>query len=85
MKMPLTREQFIKKTYEEMIFNEVKDKLFVTATILRAMYPEYEGIVDFGNIYKKIVEYRIKKYGTSMTSYMSLKRYEELVGRNNML
>lgn len=85
MKMPLTREQFIKKTYEEMIFNEVKDKLFVTAPILRAMYPEYEGIVDFGNIYQKIVEYRIKTYGTSMTSYLSSSRFEQYVGRNNIL
>lgn len=85
MKITLTREQFIKKTYEEIIFNEVKDKFYVTAPILRAMYPEYEGIVDFSNIYKKIVEYRIKTYGTSSTSYMSLKRYEELVGRNNIL
>lgn len=81
----LSKEQFKKKMIEKKIYDELKDKLFVTATILRAMYPEYEGIVDFGNIYKKIVEYRIKKYGTSMTSYMSLKRYEELVGRNNML
>lgn len=82
MKMPLTREQFNKKAYEEIIFNNTKDKLYVTAPILRAMYPEYEGIVSFGNIYKKIVEYRIKKYGTSMTSYLSLKRYDELIGRN---
>lgn len=85
MKITLTKEQFIKKTYEEMIYNELKDKLFVTATIVKALYPEYEGIVDYSVIYKKIVDYRIKTYGTSATNYLSLKRYEELVGRNNTL
>ena len=32
---------------------------------LRNKYTQYEGQVDFGKIYRCIVDYRISKYGTS--------------------
>ena len=40
----LSKEQFKQKMIEKKRYADLKDKLFVTATFLRAMYPEYEGI-----------------------------------------
>lgn len=85
MKTTLTKEQFKIKLIETKIYEELKDVLFVTASLIRVKYPEYEGLIDYGRIYKRIVDYRIKTYGTSMTSSMSSSRYEQFVGRNNIL
>lgn len=85
MKTTLTREQFKIKLIETKIYEELKDVLFVTAGLIRVKYPEYEGLIDYGRVYRRIVKYRIKTYGTSMTSYLSSSRFEQYIGRNNIL
>ena len=53
------------KFIEAKIYIEEKDGTCIYTNDLRRKYPEYIEIVDFAKIYRRIVNYRIKKYGTS--------------------
>ena len=50
---------------ENFIFNELKDCKTRVAIIRR----KYEGLdIDFGDVYRRIVNYQIKKYGVQLGS-----------------
>lgn len=55
----------IKKINERMLFNKIKDKLeYDSCQKIRNDYKELN--VDFRELYVKIINYRIEKYGTSI-------------------
>ena len=58
---------FKQKYYEQIIFDEMKDEPFDTMGFIRKKYANYDVDygVDYRNVYKRIMDYRIKKYGTS--------------------
>lgn len=64
MKKDLTIEEVRKKYYEDKIFNELKDIYFMGGTkYIKSRYGKYG--IDATGVYRRIVNYRIKKYGTS--------------------
>lgn len=54
-----------KNFIEAKIYLDEKDGNCNYTNDLRRKYPEYLGLVDFAKVYRRIVNYRIKKYGTS--------------------
>lgn len=60
-----------KNFLEAKIFVEEKDGGCNYANDLRRKYPEYTGLLNFTDIYRRIVNYRVKKYGTSRIGYSS--------------
>ena len=61
----MNREDFKKKLIESQIFNELKDSAITGANYLRN---KYEGAdIDYSRLYRRIVNYQVKKYGHSLT------------------
>lgn len=60
------REGFQKQYFETVAFNELKDKYFPGIKYIRDKYGDLG--IDCWAVYRRIVDYRIKKYGNS---YMS--------------
>lgn len=58
-----------KNFLEAKIYLENRDGAINYANDLRRKYPEYVGILNFADIYRRIVNYRVKKYGTSRIGY----------------
>ena len=50
--------------YEIMIYEWAKDSIKNTNELINT-YIQYDGLVNWQKIYRVIVNYRIKKYGTS--------------------
>lgn len=65
----MNSEDFRKRYYENIIYNELKEKLELN-TMAQLRYwlknSEYNGKVDEQRLYIKLTNYRIKKYGTSV-------------------
>ena len=58
-----SKEEFIRQLLEQQIFDELKEGYFGGCGYIRA---KYEGTgIDASRVYRRIVNYRIKKYGTS--------------------
>ena len=70
------KEYFIKQYYEQVMFNELKDRPFDTLNYIRRKYPDYDTKynVDYSMVYKKIMDYRIKRYGTSFMPTSTYKK-----------
>lgn len=60
-----------KNFLEAKIYLENRDGTINYANDLRRKYPEYVGLLNFADIYRRIVNYRVKKYGTSRIGYSS--------------
>ena len=63
MEKKLSSEEIRKRYYEEKAFVELRDKYFDGMYGLKREYGEYG--IDCKKVYHKIVNYRIKKFGTS--------------------
>ena len=63
--------EFKIKYLEEKIYQDEKDGGCNYANDLRRKYPEYIDLVDISKIFIRIVNYRVKKYGTSRIGYSS--------------
>ena len=59
----MDREEFKRRLLEEQIFEELKDGYFGGINYIRCKY-EGSGI-DFSRVYRRIINYRIEKFGTS--------------------
>lgn len=59
----MKKEEFAKQLLEQQIFDELKDTYFTGIKYIRAKY-QGSGI-DFDRVYRRIVNYRIKNYGSS--------------------
>lgn len=58
----MNKEEFKKKLMEQQIFDELKD-CCISNNYIRL---KYQGLdIDHNKVYRRIVNYRIKKYGTS--------------------
>ena len=60
----MKKEELLKKYNEVRIFNELKDVYFEGINDMKRRYRNVD--VDFYSIYRRIINYRIKKYGTSL-------------------
>lgn len=60
------REDFQKQYFETVVFNDLKDSYFPGIKYIRDKYGDLG--IDCWVVYRRIVDYRIKKYGNS---YMS--------------
>lgn len=58
-----------KNFLEAKIYLEERDGGCNYANDLRRKYPEYVGLVNITDIYRRIVNYRVKKYGNSRIGY----------------
>lgn len=59
----MDNKSFTKTYYETKIFNELKDIFFVGVNDMKKRYPDLD--VDYYDIYRRILNYRIEKYGSS--------------------
>ena len=60
------KEDFKKKLLEEKIFNELKDSYIKNIEVLRKEYKDFD--IDYTDVYRRIVNYQVKKYGQSLHS-----------------
>ena len=61
----MDREEFKKQLLERQIYNELKDSALTGA---KYILNKYEGVnIDYSKLYRKIVNYQVKKYGYSLT------------------
>lgn len=63
MEKKLSSEEIRKRYYEDKAFNELKDTYFDGMYGLERGYGKYN--IDCKKVYRKIVNYRIKTFGTS--------------------
>ena len=61
----MDKEKLLKEFMETKIYLDERDGTCNFSNDLRRKYPEYIGILDFANIYRRIVNYRIAVFGTS--------------------
>lgn len=59
-------EEFKKRILEEKVFNELKDSYIKNIEVMRKQYKGYN--IDFTDVYRRIVNYQVKKYGQSLHS-----------------
>ena len=62
----MDKKEFIRFCNETKIFNELKDKYFSGMRYLKKRYGNMDA--DLYRVYRKIINYRIKRYGTSLIS-----------------
>ena len=78
-------EEFKKKVMEEKIFNELKDSYIKNIEAIRRIYKGYD--IDFTDVYRRIVNYQVKKYGQSLHSsnnfFHSLEECRNLSDKSN--
>lgn len=61
----MNAEKFKIKLMEQQIFDELKDSALTGCNYLKN---KYKGLdIDYSVIYRKIINYQIKKYGNSIT------------------
>ena len=58
-----------KKFLEAKVYIDERDGGCNYANDLRRKYPEYVGVLNITDIFRRIVNYRVKKYGTSRIGY----------------
>lgn len=76
------KQRFKSKCYEYMLFEKFKDVYLGDnhdggVHYIEKMYPNLP--VDYNDVYRKIIKYRIKKYGTS---YITSDTYDIRLPRN---
>jgi hypothetical protein len=80
----MEREEFKKQLLEQQIFDELKDGYFGGINYIRC---KWEGTgIDHSRVYRRIVNYRIKVYGTSSIpnpTYYNIKTKEERLKESN--
>lgn len=59
----MKKEELVRKFNEGKIFNELKDVYFDGMRDLRSRYKDVDA--DLYEVYRKIINYRINKYGSS--------------------
>ncbi len=57
------REDFQKQYFETVVFNDLKDSYFPGIKYIREKYGDLG--IDCWEVYRRVVDYRIKKYGNS--------------------
>lgn len=74
--MSMNVEDFKKQYYEQVIFDNLKDTPFDALNYIKKTYKDYDKKynVDYTMVYKRIMDYRIKKYGTSFMPTSTYKR-----------
>lgn len=68
------KEQFRIKLIEQIIYDNEKDIGINTVNELRLKYNYLNLDLDYSSIYRKIVNYRIKNYGTSRLDNAYIKK-----------
>jgi len=72
----MANKDFKQRVLEEQIFNELKDTSIKGCRFYRA---KYEGSgVDISRLYRRIVNYQIKEYGSTLDNYIPRKNPEDL-------
>lgn len=63
----MDKDLFKKQYYEQQMFNDLRDTPFDTLRYIKKTYPDYDTKygVDYFQVYRRIMNYRIKRYGTS--------------------
>lgn len=69
------REEFKKRILENKIFNEQKNEYLKNIESLKRKYKGYD--VDYTEVYRKITNYQIKRYGTSLHCYRDIYTKED--------
>ena len=69
------KEEFKRQLLENCIFNELKDSRFAGVNYIRTKYQGTD--IDFTRLYRRIVNYQVKKYGQNLYKSNCLKTREE--------
>ena len=60
------KDEFKRQLIEKWIFNKEKDKALICAQNIKNKYINYD--IDYSNLYAKLVNYQIKKYGRPLSN-----------------
>lgn len=69
------KDDFIKRINEEILFNEIKDSELVSAEYFRIKHKDKD--VDYTRLYRRVNNYQIKKYGSSLSCRCDFMTKEE--------
>lgn len=73
----MENRDFKQRVLEEQIFDELKDTSIKSSEYFRR---KYEGAdINYSRIYRRIVNYQIKEYGSSLNNYVPKKTRDELL------
>jgi len=59
-------DEFKQRVLEEQLFNELKDKALVNSEVFKKKYKDID--IDHSRLYRRIVNYQVKKYGSTLDS-----------------
>lgn len=60
----MVKEEFEQRVLEQQIFNDLKDASIWSSEYVRK---KYQGLnIDYSRLYRRIINYQIKTYGTSL-------------------
>lgn len=71
----MNQELFKKKLKAAEIFEEQKDKAILSIKHLRKLYSDIKEDIDFRELYTKIINYQIKKYGGQLADPNQIEYY----------
>lgn len=73
----MSMRDFKQRVLEQQIFDELKDTPIGSSKYFKA---KYEGSdIDFTRLYRRIVNYQIKEYGTTLNFHVPKKTKEDLI------
>lgn len=73
----MSMRDFKQRVLEQQIFDELKDTPIRSSKYFKA---KYEGSdIDFTRLYRRIVNYQIKEYGTTLNFHVPKKTKEDLI------
>ena len=78
----MERKEFKQRVLEDQIFNELKDGVLRSSEYLRKKYQGTD--VNFTRLYRRIINYQIKTYGTSLNDsndYMHTKQEKYILSQ----
>lgn len=69
------KKEFRERLTEEILFNNIKDNELLSAENFRSLYKNKE--INFTRLYRRIINYQIKKYGISLSKRFNFITSEE--------
>lgn len=74
---------FKRKILETKLFEENKDKAIISSRHLRDTNIKYDGLVIWRDLYAKIINYQVKKYGGQLSDPKTLNLFYLMSQKQN--
>ena len=71
----MRKEDFKQKYLEQQIFDELKDSPLKNSEVFRKKYQGAD--IDHTRLYRRIVNYQIKTYGSTLDAHIPKRKYQD--------